>query len=122
MTDPIHINDMAHFKKVCQENVGKLIVIDFTATWCGPCQRIAPAYKAMSHELTSVVFLKVDVDDVADVTNAFGVRSMPTFYFLKIKDASYDPSTAPKDESKVTISSFSGADENKLKATVKSLM
>lgn len=40
-----------------------LVCIDFTATWCGPCQQIAPALGQLALELENVVFLKVDVDE-----------------------------------------------------------
>jgi thioredoxin 1 len=43
----------------------KLVVVDFTASWCGPCQRIKPEFEAMSKEMTDVVFIKVDVDNNA---------------------------------------------------------
>lgn len=39
------------------------MVVDFTATWCSPCQRIAPEFEQLSQDLPDVVFLKVDVDE-----------------------------------------------------------
>uniref|UniRef100_A0A7S2K245 Thioredoxin domain-containing protein n=1 Tax=Leptocylindrus danicus TaxID=163516 RepID=A0A7S2K245_9STRA len=62
---------------------GKLIVIDFTATWCGPCQMIAPVFKEMSEKIENVVFLKVDVDKNAEAAAQYGVSAMPTFVFVK---------------------------------------
>jgi thioredoxin 1 len=59
------------------------VVIDFFATWCGPCKRIAPAYERLAEALSSIVFLKVDVDESPELVNAFDVSSMPTFVFLK---------------------------------------
>jgi len=61
----------------------KLVVIDFTATWCGPCQQIAPLYKSLSEENTNVVFLKVDVDTNQEATMHYGVQAMPTFVLIK---------------------------------------
>jgi len=59
------------------------VVIDFFATWCGPCKRIAPTYERLAQSLSSVVFLKVDVDESPELVNEFDVSSMPTFVFLK---------------------------------------
>lgn len=61
----------------------KLVVVDFFATWCGPCKRIAPAIEKMSQENTNVVFLKVDVDEVGDLAAELSVSAMPTFLFFK---------------------------------------
>ncbi|CAH2224166.1 Trx2p [Pelobates cultripes] len=62
---------------------GKLVVIDFTATWCGPCRLIAPRYEKFSEEFVNADFYKVDVDDVTDVAQLCGIRAMPTFIFYK---------------------------------------
>ncbi|KAL7533687.1 hypothetical protein ACHAXR_005387 [Thalassiosira sp. AJA248-18] len=62
----------------------KLTVVDFTATWCGPCKMIAPLFKEMSEEMGSrAQFIKVDVDDNPEAAQKYGVSAMPTFLFIK---------------------------------------
>lgn len=61
----------------------RLIVVDFFATWCGPCQQIAPKYAAMAAAMPQALFLKVDVDQCKDLSQQYGVQSMPTFKFIK---------------------------------------
>ena len=63
--------------------LGKLVVIDFFATWCGPCKMISPKIEAMAGEMSNVVFLKVDVDEAEDVKEEYNISAMPTFIFLK---------------------------------------
>jgi thioredoxin 1 len=60
-----------------------LVIIDFTATWCGPCKMIAPIYEKLSQEFPSVVFTKIDVDANEEATAECGVQAMPTFQFYK---------------------------------------
>ncbi|CAK9224770.1 unnamed protein product [Sphagnum troendelagicum] len=62
---------------------GKIIVVDFTATWCGPCRIMSPIFIELSKNYTSLIFLKVDVDEVADVMAEWDVHAMPTFLFIK---------------------------------------
>eukprot|EP00553_Chaetoceros_curvisetus_P000485 CAMPEP_0204616128 /NCGR_PEP_ID=MMETSP0717-20131115/3447_1 /ASSEMBLY_ACC=CAM_ASM_000666 /TAXON_ID=230516 /ORGANISM="Chaetoceros curvisetus" /LENGTH=164 /DNA_ID=CAMNT_0051629259 /DNA_START=109 /DNA_END=600 /DNA_ORIENTATION=+ len=64
---------------------GKLVVIDFSAVWCGPCKMIAPLYHELSEmsEFSNIVFLKVDVDENPDTAMKFQVSAMPTFLFIK---------------------------------------
>ena len=59
------------------------VVIDFFATWCGPCKRIAPTYEKLSESFPGIVFLKVDVDESPEIVNQYDINAMPTFVFLK---------------------------------------
>lgn len=60
----------------------QFVVIDFTASWCGPCKRIAPLFEQLSNSVSNVTFCKVDVDDASEISDEYGVSSMPTFVFL----------------------------------------
>ncbi|OTF74596.1 hypothetical protein BLA29_002786 [Euroglyphus maynei] len=62
-----------------------IVVVDFTASWCGPCQRITPVFERLSHEYSArgVKFLKVDVDECPDTARNNNVTAMPTFIFFK---------------------------------------
>lgn len=59
-----------------------LTVIDFSASWCGPCKAIGPHFDALSKEYPNVNFVKVDVDEVPEIAEMFSVTSLPTFIFL----------------------------------------
>ncbi|KAG7397688.1 hypothetical protein PHYBOEH_000308 [Phytophthora boehmeriae] len=60
---------------------GKLVVVDFSAVWCGPCQHIKPVYHQLSGQYTDVVFLEVDEAQNRSLIGALGVRGFPTFHF-----------------------------------------
>ncbi|XP_046341423.1 thioredoxin-like [Haliotis rufescens] len=71
----------AQFDQMLAANPGKLIVVDFFATWCGPCRDIAPFLESLSDKYDQVVFCKVDVDENQDTSEECGVDCMPTFRF-----------------------------------------
>ncbi|EQC33974.1 hypothetical protein SDRG_08653 [Saprolegnia diclina VS20] len=60
---------------------GKLVVADFTASWCGPCQMIKPRFHAMADQYTDVVFLEVNEANNDDLIHSIGIRGFPTFHF-----------------------------------------
>nr|XP_009859947.1 thioredoxin-like protein 1 [Ciona intestinalis]XP_026692246.1 thioredoxin-like protein 1 [Ciona intestinalis] len=69
------------FTRIHQSGNDKPVVIDFHATWCQPCKRIAPKFKQLSTTYPQVLFIKVDVDQCTETAASYGVSSMPTFKF-----------------------------------------
>ncbi|KAK5806579.1 hypothetical protein VI817_000837 [Penicillium citrinum] len=59
------------------------VLVDFFATWCGPCKAISPQIEKLSIAHENVKFFQVDVDKVADVAAENGISAMPTFLFFK---------------------------------------
>ncbi|KAL2559588.1 Thioredoxin H2 [Forsythia ovata] len=60
-----------------------LMVIDFTAAWCGPCRYMEPAMNEFAAKYTDVEFIKIDVDELEDVAQEFEVYVLPTFLLIK---------------------------------------
>ena len=59
-------------------------VVDFSATWCGPCRMLAPLMEELSDELDGKVdFFNVDVDDNPALAGQFGIRSIPALAVMK---------------------------------------
>ncbi|ODA77873.1 hypothetical protein RJ55_06476 [Drechmeria coniospora] len=72
------------FQKAVSNNPN--VIVDCFAAWCGPCKTIAPILSKYSDQAEfkdRVHFVKFDVDEVPAVTQALGVRAMPTFFFFK---------------------------------------
>lgn len=74
-------SDLSDFQNLLANN--SLVAVDFTASWCGPCKRIAPEFERLSGLYTNWTFRKVDVDEAEEITEAYGVSQMPTFIFFK---------------------------------------
>lgn len=65
-------------------NSGKTLVLDFWATWCGPCKRLAPVIEALAEEYQDQAIIgKCDVEEDEELSMKFGVRNIPTVLFIK---------------------------------------
>lgn len=78
LAEVIEIRSLAQFEKELEDSQGA-IVVDFYATWCGPCKRVAPYFDEAAERLAGKVkFLKVNVDQLHDLSDTYNIRSMPT--------------------------------------------
>jgi len=78
----IHLDEANFDQTVSDSNVP--ILVDFWATWCGPCRMIAPVLEEIAEEQADAVrIVKVDVDKNPDLSNRFGIRNIPTLLFFK---------------------------------------
>ncbi|CAM9265319.1 unnamed protein product [Heterosigma akashiwo] len=63
----------------------KLVLLYFSAVWCGPCMTMGPVVETMAGDskYENVVFIKVDVDENEDIAERYDIEAMPTFKFIK---------------------------------------
>ncbi|OMO86300.1 Thioredoxin [Corchorus olitorius] len=62
---------------------GKIVVANFSASWCGPCRMLAPYYCDLSEKYPSFMFLVIDVDELTEFSTTWEIKATPTFFFLK---------------------------------------
>ncbi len=68
------------YNEVIAEGV---VVVDFFATWCGPCKMLAPEFDELANEMTDVTFVTVDIDKYRDLAISNKVVSVPTLVLYK---------------------------------------
>lgn len=73
-----------NFKQEVLEAKGKVLV-DFFATWCGPCRMMSPIVDQLADELADVKVCKVDIDQAEALATEYGVEVVPTFIVLKME-------------------------------------
>ena len=62
-----------------------VVVLDFWASWCGPCLRFAPTFEEASEEHPDMVFGKINTEEQQELANVFGIRSIPTLMVFREK-------------------------------------
>jgi len=71
----------ADFADVTREE--GIVLVDFWAAWCGPCVRFAPVFERVSEKHPDIVFSKVDTEAQPDLSEEFGIRSIPTIMAIR---------------------------------------
>ncbi len=66
-----------------EETSGGLTLVDFWASWCGPCRRMAPVIDELAEEMTEVKFGKVNVDEEAQLSDMYRIEVIPTLMVFK---------------------------------------
>ena len=83
-----------NFEGVISNN--DVVVIDFWASWCGPCKTFAPVFEATSEKYPGVVFGKVDTEGQMELAGHFDIRSIPTLMVVREKVILYSkPGAVP---------------------------
>ncbi|XP_040597904.1 thioredoxin domain-containing protein 8 [Mesocricetus auratus] len=107
----------------------RLVVVEFSAKWCGPCKTVGPIFQAMSLKYQNVMFANVDVDSSKELTQLCQIRAVPTFQMFK-----HSQKVSLFSRLKRTlcclgsgmeawkIFEFHGADVNKLESKIQELM
>lgn len=77
-----HITSVDEYKEIVEKHPE--VLIDFFATWCGPCKMLHPVLETVSEKLEGkVVVAQIDIDKNQDLAGAFNVQSVPTLVFFK---------------------------------------
>ena len=75
-----HINNAAEYDEIIKEST---VLVDFFATWCGPCRMLAPVLEEIAEENPDLTVLKIDVDEVSELAIRYGIQAIPTLMLFK---------------------------------------
>jgi thioredoxin len=78
----LELKNRKEFDELLQ-NEKRPIIIDFYASWCGPCKAIAPHFQDLAEMYQNICFIKVNCDIGDDIAELFQVEALPTFILLK---------------------------------------
>ena len=76
-----HINDSNFNEEVL--NAKGVVVVDFFATWCGPCKMLTPVLESIDNEMENIKVVKVDIDESRRLAMNYGIQSVPTIKIFK---------------------------------------
>jgi len=96
-----HIHSQEEFDTLLNDK--STVLVDFHASWCGPCHAIAPFYSQLADKHKTITFAKLDIDKVKSVAGKYQLSAIPTFILFKNKEA---------------VETIKGADPKRLEALV----
>jgi thioredoxin 1 len=76
----IELNEQ-NFEQTITDNA--FVIVDFWATWCGPCRSFAPVYEKVSNDHEDIVFAKVNTEEAQGIAAHFQIRSIPTLMIFR---------------------------------------
>lgn len=77
----IYIENAKQYQELLDNN--HYVIVDFFATWCGPCRMISPILEEIEDENQNIIVAKIDVDKVTELASKYAIASIPTIFFVK---------------------------------------
>ncbi len=77
----LHIGKAEFDEKILKSD--KPVLVDFYATWCGPCKMLVPVLEEVANEHPEYVIAKINVDDEPDLARQFGITSIPALFVIR---------------------------------------
>jgi thioredoxin 1 len=107
----------ANFREVTEKD--GIVLIDWWASWCGPCRMFAPTYEKVAARHPDLTFAKVDTEASPDLAGAFDIRSIPTLMILRDKVLLFSqPGALPEAALEDLIRQVRGLDMEKVRAEI----
>ena len=94
---PLHVDQTNFEQEVLKSK--KPVIVDFFATWCGPCRMLGPTIEEIEAERADVKVVKIDIDESPAIANAYRISAVPSvFVFRNGKVAAQTMGVRPKDQ------------------------